>query len=155
VFFRQMALNVAIIVLAFVGINTVFAQSALPGEFLYGWKLASENVWRVVTTDPLGTELKISNRRIDEYTLVSKDEVRRARVLNGYHDLLMHLQTEQDEQERARILETLKSHQDSLKEKGLAIQELDEYLAGGATETGGGFPITAPDGSVERPTPKP
>lgn len=155
VFFRQMALNVAMLVLVFAGINTVFAQGALPGEPLYNWKLATESIWRVVTTDPVGTDLEISNRRIDEYTRVSKDEVRRARVLNGYHDLLVRLQTERDEQERARILETLKSHQDSLRERGLAIQELDEYLAGGATETGGGFPITTPDGSVERPTPKP
>lgn len=155
VFFRQMALNVAILVLAFAGVNTVFAQSALPGEPLYGWKLATENIWRVVTTDPVGTELEISNRRIDEFAVVSKDEARRARVLNSYHDLLVRLRTEQDEQERARILETLRSHQDSLKEKGLAIQELDEYLAGGAAESGGSFPITQPDGSVERPTPKP
>lgn len=155
VFFRQMALTVSIMVFAFIGINTAFAQVALPGEPLYEWKLASESFWRVVTTDPIGTELQISGRRIGEYSLVSKDEVRRARVLNGYHELLVRLNTAQDEQERARILSTLKSHQDSLKEQGLSIPELDSYLAGGAAETGGGFPITTPDGSISRPTPNP
>jgi hypothetical protein len=108
----------------------------------------------VVTTDPVGTDLKISERRIHEYMAVSRDEIRRARVLNGYHDLMLRLQAQEDEQEKTRILQTLKTHQDSLRKVGLSIPELDQYFAGGATETGGDFPLATPDSPIERPTPK-
>ena len=154
VFFQRMAVNMAILLLMFTITGTAFAQSALPGESLYGLKLASEGVWRVVTIDPVGTDLKISERRINEYMAVSKDEIRRARVLTGYHDLLQRLQSQEDEQDKARILQTLKTHQDSLRKVGLSIPELDQYFAGGATETGGDFPLATPDAPVERPTPK-
>jgi hypothetical protein len=82
----------------------------------------------VLTTDPLGTDLELSNRRINEYVAVSQDETRRARVLSGYHDLLVRFQTEDDELEKARILRVLQSQQDSLRKEGLSIPELDNYF---------------------------
>lgn len=153
VFFRQMALNLGVLFLMFGLVGTAFAQGSLPGETLYGVKLATESVWRVVTTDPVGTDLQIADRRVNEYVVVSRDEVRRARVLTGYHDVLVRFQTQQDEKEKERILQVLKSQQDSLRKEGLAIPELDSYFSGGATESGGDFP--KPDPAVIRPTPKP
>jgi hypothetical protein len=152
-FFQRMALNVGILFLMFALVSTAFAQAALPGESLYSLKLASEKVWRVVTIDPLGTDLKISNRRINEYVAVSKDEARRARVLNGYRDLLVQFQAKDDEKEKERIRQVLKSQQDSLRKVGLSIPELDSYFSGGATDPGGEFP--KPGNSITRPTPKP
>lgn len=151
--FQRMALNVGVFLLMLAFFSTAFAQMALPGDSLYGLKLASESVWRALTTDPLGTDLELANRRINEYVAVSRDETRRARVLSGYRDLLTRFQTEQDEQEKARILETLRNQQDDLRNVGLSIPELDSYFSGGATETGGDFPV--PETSVSRPTPNP
>jgi hypothetical protein len=136
----------------FAFVTTAFAQAALPGDTLYGLKLASENVWRTLTTDPLGTDLELSNRRINEYVAVSKDETRRARVLNGYHELLVRFQTEEDEVEKERILQVLKSQQDSLRNVGLSIPELDSYFSGDATDSGGEFPKSD---AVKSPTSKP
>jgi hypothetical protein len=153
VFFWRMALNVAVLLFALVTTNTVFAQGALPGETLYDWKLASENMWRVVTVDPLGTDLIISTRRVSEYVAVSNDEARRARVLVGYNELLVRFQQEENEEDRARILLALKSQQDSLRKVGLSIPELDSYFSGGATETGGEFQIATPEVPVIRPVP--
>ena len=130
-FFWRMALNVAMLMFALVMTNTLFAQRALPGEQLYNWKLASETFWRTVTTDPLGTDLKLSERRIDEYVAVSSDEARRREVLLGYNKLLVRFKEEDDEMDRARILNALKSQQDSLHKVGLAIPELDRYFSGG------------------------
>lgn len=130
--FWRMALNMAVIVFALVMTNTVFAQKALPGEELYDWKLASEDFWRVVTTDPLGTDLKLSERRIDEYVAVSTDEQRRREVLLGYNQLLVRFKAEEDESARARILNVLKSQQDSLRKVGLSIPELESYFSGGS-----------------------
>ena len=152
-FFQRMALNVGVLLLMMAFVSTAFAQVALPGDGLYGLKLASENAWRVLTTDPVGTDLELADRRIDEYVAVSRDETRRARVLSGYRDLLVRFQTEKDEQEKARILEALRSQQDDLRKVGLSIPELDSYFSGGVTETQGDFPV--PENSVSRPTPKP
>lgn len=134
-FFWRMALNVAVLMFALVMTNTLFAQGALPGETLYEWKLASENLWRTVTVDPLGTDLILSERRIDEYVAVSEDEERRKEVLVGYNRLLVRFQAEEDEADRARILTVLKSQQDSLRKVGLSIPELDSYFSGGAQST--------------------
>lgn len=153
IFFWRMALNVSVLFLALVMTNTVFAQGALPGERLYRWKITSEYVWRVVTTDPLGTDLRLADRRLDEYLAVSKDDTRRARVLMGYNELLVRFQSEADEADRQRILATLKSQQDSLRKVGLSIPELDRYFSGGAIETGGEFQIATPEDPITRPAP--
>ncbi len=153
VFFWRMALNMAVLSFALVMSNTVFAQGALPGEALYHWKLASENLWRVVTVDPVGTDLELSHRRLDEYLAVSSDETRRARVLAGYNELLVRFKAQDNQKDRERILLALKSQQDSLRKVGLSIPELDSYFSGGATETGGDFQIEPPEAPVVRPVP--
>ena len=130
-FYWRMALNLAVLIFALVMTNTVFAQRALPGEELYDWKLASETFWRTVTTDPLGTDLKISERRIDEFVAVSSDEARCREVLMRYNKLLCRFKQEEDESDRVRILHALKSQQDSLRRVGLTIPELDNYFSAG------------------------
>src|SRR6187551_3084174 len=98
-----MGLNISVLVFALLMTNTVFAQEALPGETLYNWKLASENLWRAVTVDPLGTDLKLSDRRVNEYVAVSADQQRRTEVLLGYNKLLVRFKDQQDGADRARI----------------------------------------------------
>jgi hypothetical protein len=126
----RMALNLAVLMFALIMTNTVFAQEALPGESLYNWKLTSERLWRVVSDDPLGTDLQLSNRRIHEYVAVSNDDTRRARVLTNYNELLVRFKSEQDQNNKARIVEVLKSQQDSLHKIGLTIPELESYFSG-------------------------
>jgi hypothetical protein len=113
--------------------NTVFAQGALPGDSLYNWKLSSERVWRLVSADPLGTDLQLSNRRINEYVAVSNDETRRARVLVSYNELLTRFKSDNNDQER--ILVVLKSQRDSLHQVGLSIPELEDYVSGASGPT--------------------
>ena len=125
-----MGLNISVLVFALLMTNTVFAQEALPGETLYNGKLASENLWRAVTVDPLGTDLKLSDRRVNEYVAVSADQQRRTEVLLGYNKLLIHFKDQQDGADRARIFSVLKSQQDSLHRVGLSIPELDRYFFG-------------------------
>ena len=152
-FFWRMALNVGVLLITLVMTNTALAQSALPGESLYHWKLTSEDVWREVSGDPLGTDLRLADRRLNEYMAVSNDETRRARVLVGYNELLTRFQAEEDEADRQRILMALKSQQDSLRKVGLSIPELDRYFSGGVIETGGEFQIAAPEDPIIRPAP--
>jgi len=131
-------------VVALLMTSTAFAQDALPGESLYNWKLASETLWRAVTVDPLGTDLKLSDRRVSEFMAVSSDEQRRMKVLLGYNKLLVRFRNEQDEADRARILSVLKSQQDSLHQAGLSIPELDNYFSGAGNENSAGVPVHQP-----------
>lgn len=135
------AINASVLVVALVMTSTAFAQDALPGESLYNWKLASETLWRAVTVDPLGTDLKLSDRRVSEYMAVSSDEQRRMKVLLGYNKLLVRFRNEAD---RARILSVLKSQQDSLHQAGLSIPELDNYFSGAGDENSAGVPVHQP-----------
>jgi hypothetical protein len=144
VFFWRMALNLSVMGLTLLMTNTVFAQEALPGETLYNWKLASERLWRAVTVDPLGTDLKISDRRIHEYVAVSSDQRRRTAVLLGYNKLLVQFKDEQNEADRARIFSVLRSQQDSLHQAGLAIPELDGYFSATISGNGEKLPVSQP-----------
>lgn len=54
--------------------HTVLAQSALPGEDLYRWKVTSEHIWRGMSADPLVTDLRLVDRRLDGYIALSRDE---------------------------------------------------------------------------------
>jgi hypothetical protein len=132
-----MALNLAVLTLILLMTNTVFAQAALPGETLYNWKLASENIYRAVTVDPLGADLKFSERRVQEYMAVSQDQQRRTKVLLVYNRLLVRFQDEQAEGGRFRIQSVLKSQQDSLHRAGLTIPELDRYFSEGPMNVNG------------------
>jgi hypothetical protein len=129
-YFWRMALNVALLVFALIMTNTVFAQGALPGDSLYNWKLTSERVWRMVSADPLGTDLQLSNRRISEYVAVSNDETRRSRVLVSYNELLTRFKSEGNDGNQQRILVVLQSQRDSLHQAGLSIPALDDYVSG-------------------------
>jgi len=133
--FWRMALNVALLVFALITTNTVFAQGALPGDSLYNWKLTSERVWQFVSADHLGTDLQLSNRRINEYVAVSSDESRRARVLTSYNELLVRFKAENNESDQARILQTLHTQQDALHKVGLTIPELDSYFSNTSSTT--------------------
>lgn len=127
--FWRVALNIALLVFALITTNTVFAQGALPGESLYNWKINSERVWRFVSADPLGTDLQLSNRRVNEYVAVSNDETRRARVLTSYNELLVKFKSEDNQNDQTRILQVLHLQQDALRKVGLAIPELDSYFS--------------------------
>ena len=153
VFFWRMALNTSVLVLAMLMTNTLFAQGALPGETLYSWKLASENFWRTVTVDPLGTDLRLSDRRINEYKTVSADDKRRAEVLLGYNRLLVRFKDQQNENDQVRIRGVLKLQQDSLRKAGLSIPELDNYFSAGPSEAGGNYQISTPEFPANRPAP--
>ncbi len=102
-FWRLMA-GLAVIILAFFITGTVYAQGALPGDPLYTWKLTSEDAWRLVSTDPITTDLRIANRRIREMNVTVNDQVKWARALEGYRKVLSRLETELDSDALNNIL---------------------------------------------------
>ena len=122
--FWRLTITLGSLLLAFIVSGTVFAQSALPGDAFYDWKRSSENAWRIVSPDQLGTDLTLSNRRVHEL-VVSSNEIGRARALDDYQRLLTRFQGANDQE---RVLIVLRSQQEFLRDAGVSIPELDNYL---------------------------
>lgn len=121
----RFAIGVATMLLVFLATGTSFAQQALPGDRLYDWKLTSENIWRMTSSDQLGVDITLSNRRVHELVVVSGDEMRRERALENYEKLLVKFNTTTNERDRQRILPVLRAQHESLIKAGVSIPQLE------------------------------
>ena len=126
--FWRVAVGFATVMMLFLASGTAFAQQALPGDTLYNWKLTSEHVWRLTSSDDLGVYIVLSQRRMNELLVLSGDETRRAWAIQNYEKLLLKFQNAESEHDRARILPVLKAQHQSLLEAGVAIPELESYF---------------------------
>ncbi len=124
----SVAISLAVLVIAFFVTGTAFAQSALPGQPLYDWKLSSEQFWRASSSDPVSVDLALADRRTFELTSLSADKTDSARALAGYQEVLARLSSEEDALNKDRISYTLKSNQLKLSAVGINIPELDKHL---------------------------
>lgn len=120
--------SLAVLVMAFLITGTAFAQSALPGQALYAWKLSSERVWRAVAPDRTAVDVTLADRRADEMAAVAADPAREAQARQGYLEVLARLKSESDPQRSAPILKALKSQQAKFSAAGISVPELDHYL---------------------------
>jgi hypothetical protein len=125
----SVAISLAVLALLFFVTGSALAQSALPGEALYGWKLSTENIWRAGSPDRVGVDLELADRRTYELTSVSGNSTNEAKVLAGYKEVLIRLKTENDTKNNDRILVTLKSNQQKLSAAGIDIPELNSHIS--------------------------
>lgn len=123
------AISLAALAILFFVTGTAVAQSALPGQALYDWKLTSEDIWRATTPDRVGVDLAIADRRISEIISVSTGSTNEAKAIAGYKEVLTRLNTENDVKNNDRILLTLKSNQIKLSAAGIIIPELNKHIA--------------------------
>ena len=127
--FMRFAANFAVISLMLLGAGTAYAQSALPGDTLYGWKLISENAWRAVSSDPVRTDLAIAKRRMDELIAIGDNAQLYSQVLDAYLEVAARLKSEMTVENEALILQTLNSQVEDLKESGVPVpQNIDEEV---------------------------
>ena len=124
--FMRLATNLAIVFLALLSAGIAYAQSALPGDSFYKWKLASENAWRVVSSDPIATDLKIAERRMNELIAVRGDSVLHAEALDAYLEVTARLRSETNAEKEALILQTLDSQAETLNESGILVPGITE-----------------------------
>lgn len=125
---RRLAMAFAMLVAAFLATGTAYAQSALPGETMYGWKRASEQVWQTLAPHSVSLDLLLAERRLDEWIAVEDDPTLSATAMNGYQEALSKLETNGDEEQLALVSSALEAQQETLEEAGLTSPELDEYL---------------------------
>jgi hypothetical protein len=128
---RHLAAGTAVLMLALLSVGTVRAQSALPGDLFYAWKLTSERVWRGISADESHVDLVLADRRVREIVATADDPDHRNRVMHDYEEILVRLQSRADADSEGIILSTLQSNQKSLKDAGLSVPQLDSYLGPG------------------------
>ncbi|HET6846253.1 MAG TPA: hypothetical protein VFH29_05425 [Anaerolineales bacterium] len=124
----RMAVALAGLVLVMLMSTTAFAQVALPGQALYGWKLGSEAAWRAVSPDPVGVDLKLAERRTDELKTVVHDPAKFDTAKGQFHAVLDRLEAERDPQNDVQISDALVAHQKSLESQGIRDSKLDELV---------------------------
>ena len=126
--FWRFAIVAMTMLVVFLATGTSFAQQALPGDRLYDWKLTSENIWRMTSSDQLGVDITLSNRRVGELVVVSGDQARQAQALENYEKLLVKFNNTKSERDRQRILPVLRVQHESLIKAGILIPELEPYF---------------------------
>jgi len=118
----------AMLAVAVLVTGTASAQFALPGDAFYGWKRASEDVWRTLSSDRVATELAISNRRISEVLAVANDPELSHSAMEGYLESLDRLKSVEDEGTITRIASVLVLQHGVLRQAGIVAIELDNHL---------------------------
>jgi hypothetical protein len=131
----QFALAIAVLALVMFASTTAVAQASLPGEPLYGWKLSSENVWRVVATDRVGVDLTLADRRATELTIVAQRDELESEPLeeearNEFHEVLNRLEAEKDSENGPKIDQAFLAHQKKLSDAGIKDEKLDNLVKG-------------------------
>jgi DNA-directed RNA polymerase specialized sigma24 family protein len=129
--FWRMTLIYTALVAAFLITGTAKAQSALPGDILYGWKRTSEQAWLSLSPDPVGTNIILADRRLNELIAVEHDPVRRAEASSDYSAALTKLNPVSNSTTSARLLPVLRAHSQRLANAGLPAAQVNNYLTVG------------------------
>lgn len=125
----NMAFGLAAVLLLFLSTGTVLAQSALPGEALYDWKLTSEQVFRTLHPNPLSVDLMVAQRRINDITQVSGNDEAEALALSEYEHSLSNLSDYDSPESRQTITAALVQQKAELDQVDVDVPELDRLLA--------------------------
>jgi hypothetical protein len=137
--FTKLALNFTALACTLLIAGTAYAQSALPGNSFYPWKLASERVWRAVSADPVSTDIRVLNRRANEWIAVANDPLLGPTALERYHQAENTLKSVVTADTEGRILPALESNKQLLEDSGVWINppELDSVpFNGNGTKEG-------------------
>lgn len=131
----QFGMAIAVLALVMLASTTAVAQASLPGEPLYGWKLGSESVWRVVATDRVDVDLTLVDRRATELTIVAQrgaveGDRLEEEARNEFHEVLSRLEAEQDTENGPKIEQALLAHQKKLSQAGIKDEKLDNLVKG-------------------------
>ncbi len=102
---RRLSLGLVVAVALFLVVGTTYAQSALPGQSLYSWKRASEDLWRAVSPNPLGVDLQVSQRRTNEMLAVSGNASAEQEAQQGYQAVLSNLSTLPEPDARRQVFQ--------------------------------------------------
>jgi hypothetical protein len=120
----RLAFGSLMFLLAFLTTGTGLAQTAWPGEILYPWKRASEQIYRMISADPLAVDLFLAERRSAEYLQANGDPESKEISLEGYRDALVRLAEYQDKDDQVVIQQNLEEQKALMERAGVDMQEI-------------------------------
>jgi hypothetical protein len=129
----QRAAVVAALLVALLLSGTAYAQGAMPGDTMYPWKLASENVIRVF--DPVRVDLWISQRRAREVLAVRHDPIRLAVAWAQYRLVMDRLLAYNDPQVNEEIAAVLRQEWEQFALYGVPLPQATVLPSPTATVT--------------------
>lgn len=112
------AASLALLFVALAATGTALAQNALPGDSLYGWKLASERVWHGLQGSPLEADIFLTGRRISEIQVIKGKAILEEIGFDAYQENLEQLSLDLAREPDAvsNVNELLQQHREQLKE---------------------------------------
>jgi hypothetical protein len=128
------AASLALLFVTLAATGTALAQNALPGDTLFGWKLASERIWYSLHRDPLDADIYLSGRRVTEIQAIRGRANLEEIGVGAYTAVLQQLSLDlaQDPEKAISISELLNHQREQLKEiiesSQANIPELDEIF---------------------------
>ncbi len=138
----RLALGVVVIALVLFTGGTAFAQTALPGDPFYGWKILSEEIWRSVQPDPLAADLALTERRAKELIRVANDPKLQTLALQRYQHAVDDLKKYTNPISQSTIDKTLSKHRADFESARVDVSKLQPL-----------FTVTPP--TVRQPTSMP
>jgi WD40 repeat protein len=124
----NLAFGIAAVVTLFLTTGTVLAQSALPGNALYGWKIASEEVLRTFHPDPLAVDLMVAKRRIYDLTQVMGNPEAEELARQEYGESLARLLAYTTPVAQEAISVALVEQKADLEQAHIVVPELEQLL---------------------------
>jgi len=125
---RRTAMALSILVAAFLGTGTAYAQSAVPGDSFYSWKRASENIWLAVAPDTITVDIMLAERRMEEWIAVADSPTLGENAKKEYQEALARLTKNKNEEDMDEIVAALQSQEQILRQAGLSNPLLDVFL---------------------------
>ena len=129
----RLAAGIAVLLVILMLTGTAYAQSALPGDTLYGWKIASEKAWRAVAPNPVAVDLSIADRRANELTILYRtagNSGRAAEALQSYYQSIQQLQNDAGPANNGEVMQVLEAHANQFSAAGIDDPQLDKILHG-------------------------
>ncbi len=135
----RLAFILVLAVLALFLVGAAAAQSAMPGQPLYGLKLSTERAWRAAYPDPVAADLMLADRHANELIEVAGyasavptnavyEMDAESQAMGAYVEVLDRLSTEINSNNEGNIVHELKGHQDKLAKAGIHVPKLDEIV---------------------------
>ena len=125
---RRLAVSFAMLTAAFLATGTAYAQAAMPGDAMYGWKRASEQVWQTLAPHSVTMDIMLAERRLDEWIAVQGQISLEKNAEKEYQKALTLLEENANADDDALIAVALQSQQQELARVGLSNPVLDEFL---------------------------
>lgn len=126
-FRRRLAPALAALAL-FVSAGTAAAQTAGPGDLLYGWRQVSESAWLAVSPDKPSTALVVADRRARELLMAPAGSQQFELAAEAYQAWIARIV------EQGLLTETigraLAGHRQQFQEQGIPVPALEGQLEG-------------------------